>query len=733
MAAPPTSPETMAAASPRARVDLHDLGGSVNAAATSFAVSIGGGVLIFAPLGAEWLPYGIVACLIATVAGGTVAAILSSTPVSLSSPRAAACIVLASFVATVSRSVPELPPQAVIALTSLTVVAAGVLQMLASWMGLARLIRFVPFPAVAGFTHGIALSLLIAFLPLFLGVAEVPRIAWPRPEAWHGGALAVAAAGFGAILLCALRSPRLPAIFVGMVAGVAFHAFIAGIVPGIDIGPHVEPGLIPDVQSPFLHWEAVPQLLRDPVGPRLLLSFSVALAAVATIDSMVGTMAVETRYHVRSQPDRDLLAQGLGNAIAGALGGAAIAYSVVSVQSARSAGARGWMVGPLVGAGVAAIAIGFALFVQSVPLAVLAALMVFIAFRLADPWGVKLLKSVVRGGLGRDAMKRESFIVYLLVTLSIVLLDIVSALAVGLVASAVIFTRTMNRQVVRRVTIGASVRSRRRYPPAVMPVLAEAMQEVAVVELEGPLFFGTADRISAAVEKLPASVRYVVLDLRRVQALDASADAVLARTHARLDSQSRSLLLSGGSAGLAAGRTDLPPAFPDRDRAIEWVESRILEDTGLHVEEMAIEAPAVPWLLGMEGEESRVFLGATEIRDLPADAEVFHQGDRGRELFFLLSGRLSICIDAGKGNVIRVATFLPGNMFGEMAFIDGGARTASAVCDVPCRVLALSPAGLERLSAEAPEVVAHLYAALALEISGRLRNTDQMLREEMEA
>jgi CRP-like cAMP-binding protein len=68
-----------------------------------------------------------------------------------------------------------------------------------------------------------------------------------------------------------------------------------------------------------------------------------------------------------------------------------------------------------------------------------------------------------------------------------------------------------------------------------------------------------------------------------------------------------------------------------------------------------------------------------------------------------------------------------------MAFIDGGARTASAICDVPCRVLVLSPDGLARLSAEAPEVVAHLYAALALEVSGRLRSTDQLLREEMEA
>ncbi len=273
---------------------------------------------------------------------------------------------------------------------------------------------------VSGFTHGIALSLLLAFTPLFLGVAELPRIAWPTPQAWHWGAPLVGAVALAAILLAARTSARLPAIFLGMAAGVAFYVLVSALLPGTHMGAYVSPGLVPDVQSPFLYWEAVPIMMRDPVGPRLMFSFAVALACVASIDSMVGTMVVETRYHMRSQPDRDLLAQGIGNAIAGAAGGVAIAYSVVSVQSARSAGGSGRMVGPLTGAGVAAIAIGCALFVKSVPLAVLAALMVYIAVAACGSLGRG------PGAPGRpaaprlDAISRESFTVYLLVALSIV-------------------------------------------------------------------------------------------------------------------------------------------------------------------------------------------------------------------------------------------------------------------------------------------------------------------------
>jgi sulfate permease, SulP family len=727
------APSASQADNPPSTNHLHDLAGAVNAAATSFAVSIGGGVLIFAPLGAEWLPYGIVASLIATVAGGTIAAILSSTPVALSSPRAAACIVLAAFVATVHRSVPDLPPHGVIALASITVVTAGLIQMVAAAMRLGRLIRFVPFPVVAGFTHGIALALLLAFVPLFLGVAEVPRIALPRPETWHWGAPIIAIVGLATIVLSVRRSPRLPGIFIGMAVGVACYLALSALFPGLDAGAYVSPGLVPEIQVPFLYWEAVPHVLRDPAGPRIMLSFSVALAAVSSIDSMVGAMAIETRYHVRSRPDRDLLAQGLGNAIAGMAGGAAIAYSPVAVQSARSAGARGFMAGPLTGAGVAIIAVAFALFVKNVPLAVLAALMVFIAVRLADPWGFVLVRTVARRGLKLDATTRESFTVYVLVTLSIVLLDIVAALAVGLIASAVIFIRTMNRHVVRKVTMGAGARSRRRYPPSVMPMLSEAMKSVAVVELEGPLFFGTADRISAAVERLPATVRFVVLDLRRVQAMDASAGAVLARTHARLHSQKRVLLLSGGSVGLDSLGAQLPPAFADRDRAVEWVEGRILEEADVHVEDIAIDAAAIGKLLGLRPEDLPHFLGAATVCEVPAGEAVFRQGDTDRDLCFLLSGRLSICLESGGGKGTRLATFLPGNAFGEMAFIDGGARTASAICDVPCCVLKLSRVGVARLATEAPDVVASIYASLALDISGRLRNTDQLLRDELEA
>ena len=112
------------------------------------------------------------------------------------------------------------------------------------------------------------------------------------------------------------------------------------------------------------------------------------------------------------------------------------------------------------------------------------------------------------------------------------------------------------------------------------------------------------------------------------------------------------------------------------------------------------------------------------ILELASGSTVFRAGDPSRELYYLLSGRVTIILGD-----MRVVTFLAGNMFGDVAFLDGHSRSADAVCDADCRVMVLDHPALDRMEAEAPGVRATLYAALALEVATRLRATDRMVRE----
>src|SRR6187549_2656014 len=105
--------------------------------------------------------------------------------------------------------------------------------------------------------------------------------------------------------------------------------------------------------------------------------------------------------------------------------------------------------------------------------------MTYVAMRIADPWGFALLRAMARRGAPPDPVLRAAFVNYAVVTLAIVLLDVVAALAVGVMVAAVTFIRTMNQHVVRRVTLGPGLRSRRLFPPVVTRRLQERLHTVA--------------------------------------------------------------------------------------------------------------------------------------------------------------------------------------------------------------------------------------------------------------
>ena len=710
------------------RPGMREAFGALNGAASSIAIATALGTLVFSPLGPQVAAVGVAAALIATIVGGAIAALATSTPLTISSPRAATGVVIAGFVAAVHRSHPDLPDAAVIALTCIACVTAGMVQVSAAALHMGRIVRFVPFPVIAGFTHGVAIVLLLSYLPLLVGGATTPGMRWPdwSTASWGPFTLGVVAT---AVAFAAGRAGfKLPAVFAALAVAVAAQVALTRWLPGFDPGAMVKLSDIGLVGQPFMEWSSVPHTLRDPLLATQVLSFAIVIACVASIDSLIGTMAIEARFGIRSKPDRDLFAQGLGNIAAGSVGGIAISYAPVQAAAAHAAGARTRWAGPLAAVLVAGIALAFALLVDGIALAVIAGLMVFVACRLADPWGFALLGKVARKATRNAHGIRAAFLVYLLVALSVVLLDIVSALGMGVAVAAVIFIRTMNMHVVRRVTLGPSLRSRRLFPPSVSRRLAERLHSVALIELQGPLFFGTADRLVEEVEKLPAAVQFVVFDLRRVQAIDTSANAVLTRLHARLKGEQRQIALSGRPAGLGTVDGSLPPTFPDRDRAMEWVEERLLAGEDITLAAAAVPAQAFADLAGLDESSARIVLEAANERSLRKGDTIFRYGDPSDHLYFLLSGRISIMHGAGDA-AIRVVTFLPGNVFGDVAFIDGQARSASAICEVDSRVLQLHRVDLENLARESPEAFTRLYRFLANDLAARLRAADRLVRD----
>jgi CRP-like cAMP-binding protein len=132
---------------------------------------------------------------------------------------------------------------------------------------------------------------------------------------------------------------------------------------------------------------------------------------------------------------------------------------------------------------------------------------------------------------------------------------------------------------------------------------------------------------------------------------------------------------------------------------------------------------------GMTPADVEVVLAASEQRVLVAGEELFGEGDAGDALWILRSGRVEI-YKRIRGDVDRVlASLAAGEVIGEMSFVDGSPRSASARTAEASEFAVLSRGAFERVHRERPDVAAVFYRNLAATMASRLRTTNEAYRE----
>jgi CRP-like cAMP-binding protein/anti-anti-sigma regulatory factor len=369
------------------------------------------------------------------------------------------------------------------------------------------------------------------------------------------------------------------------------------------------------------------------------------------------------------------------------------------------------------------------------PLAVLAGVMLSVAWALVDAWTRGLVRRLVRGT--RDRSVLWSAAVVTVVTTVTVFGNFVVAVIVGLFLSMALFIASMHRSLVRAVHDGATRTSRRIYGPDDERRLAAARHRIKLIELEGALFFGSTERLGLEVEALAQTADHVVLDLRRVSAIDVTGAIVLEQLAKRLRAAKVNLLLAGVTpqgrhgAELAACGTFTDQAarlwFADADHALEWAERRLLgASDGAAAREIALEDLA--FAAGLEPAEVEALRESLRRRELQAGEVLFREGEPGDRLFLLARGAVSIEVGGG-ASANRIVTFASGSLFGEAALLDGAARSATAIAAEDAVVYCLSRPALETLAARHPAIANKLLLNLGRHLSGRLRQTTDALRE----
>jgi len=362
------------------------------------------------------------------------------------------------------------------------------------------------------------------------------------------------------------------------------------------------------------------------------------------------------------------------------------------------------------------------------PKAALAGLMLVVALSLVDPWSRSMLRQ--SRDAGRRAVLAPALLTMALVTLATAAFGPGTGVAVGVALSVTMFVRRVRGRTVRWRGTAEARPSRRVYPDGLEQSLQPLRRQVRVLELEGTLFWGNAERAADEAEAVPEGTRFVVLDLHRVSSVDESAAVELTQLSHRLAERGVALLPAGQAGAATEGRTwgehlaeaaGSPPlpSWPDADRAVEHAELALLAEhcdmPDLLGSPVLLEHTGL--LSGLSDVQQQALRRQLQPRRLQAGEALFHAGDEADALYVLTRGSVTVALPGAT----RFISFSPGTMLGELALLDGGGRSADAVADQEAEVHALTRDALARLAAENPALAAQVYQRLAAHLAERLR------------
>ncbi|MCA8881260.1 MAG: glutaminase A [Rhodobacteraceae bacterium] len=296
--------------------------------------------------------------------------------------------------------------------------------------------------------------------------------------------------------------------------------------------------------------------------------------------------------------------------------------------------------------------------------------------------------------------------------------------------------RTDASSAIRGEYSAREVSSKRIRSPAEATVLQQAPPELVVLELQGLLYFGSAERVVRRVADLAGRVDTLVLDFKRVAMVDRGAVGLLVRVLRTMTGRPRIVLTETGSlppeSGLIPALEALPeevrPEFlPDTDLALERFEERVLETSGVSRRHDKLSFAALDIFAGLGPEALASLQSAVSSFRFETGQKIISAGDEAHAFFVVARGSVSISLTQG-GRSRRVGSVGPGQAFGEMALLDGGRRSADVTADVPVLCYAFSVERIRELAADRPEILTCILGNMIVSISDRLRRANQQIQ-----
>lgn len=728
-----------------------DITGGVVGALIVVPIILSCGVVLFHSIGPEFVTAGISAAFIASVMPALVSGLFGGPPLHINSPKTTHAAILAGLIATVAthHSFADVysgdkAPAALMTICFLTLLVSGVTQALLGISRMGSLVKFIPYPVLAGFINGFALQIILNQAPKLFGLQQERQLltmltGWDAINWW---ALGFAAISGGLVFLTGRFTKAIPAAIVGLIGGTLAQLVVAKFVWQVDLGPVI--GTLPAGISPHFRLDEILGFLLSAAFPPhvfQILATGVTLAFVSSIQSLLSISASEHISGGRHKSNRELVVQGAGNILSAIFGGAPSGGSPNVTQTVFSSGGRTGAANLAYAATLLGLSYGLSQIIGLIPLSAMAGVVVITTAGAMDKWTQQLIIRIGSSS-GSPASRQDlalNLVVVILVATLVVSAGALAALGVGMAAVFMVFLYRSNTNVIRRVLHGDRLHSRTERSHAAFDALTQHGLRIAVIEVDGPIFFGSAETVAQSIERELTTSDWIILDLKRVSHFDSSGVMMLKRLDDRMLKSNQHLLLShlpqGGNRrnflrtiGLTAPESQ-GRIYEDTDEALSWVEDELLTTLNfIENNENEVELKQFEACRGMDEEELHLLKEMLNRQKREAGDVIIREGEACRSLFFLALGRVSVQLIT-EDRVARLASFRAGVACGGMALLSDQTHSASVVAETAVVLMELTVEAWERLKRMNPGVESKLIRNLIDEISYRVHNLNIVVRE----
>ncbi|MDQ0436687.1 SulP family sulfate permease [Kaistia dalseonensis] len=620
----------------------------------------------------------------------------------------------------------------IFAAVAIATLATALATLILGYCRLGGLIRFTPYPVIAGFLAGTGWLIVLGGVSVTTGHEP----SWALlPQLLHAPLLLQL--GLMTALVVALfvtervfnSAFAVPALLLAVL--VVFNLVV--LIAGQGYEPFRASGWLMRMPEAGNFWPPVRLSAFASVDWHAVWSgmFTLPIVIVITIVALLmNTTGIELHANRDMDLDREMRSNGWMNLLVG-VGGGMPGYSSVSLTLIiHQLNASSKWVGIIVAVmTLSALMLG-SLLLDAVPAILLGAILVWVGGSLMYDWLIR----------ARRRLDPFEYAVILLIGLVIVLVSFPVGILVGLIAAIFLFAFQYGRvDIVRHELTGADWNTGGHVSGRRQELLRQHGTGIVIVRLQGFLFFGTADRLRKRVQdRMDAGAQFLVIDFRRVSGMDSSAVQSFVRLSQVAAKREFAVVLTGLSErarqallrnGLTVGDGSPVRIEPDLERGLRWSEDALL--ARLQTDTLA---PAEGWTLHTllqaflrQDSLATAIEAYCERLDVAAGSALIVEGGASRDIFFIESGTATVEMAGDAGTPIALAMVGPGDAVGEISFYLQEPRSASIVARDALVVWRFSREDLGRLAVELPEAAVGFHTAMAALLSRRLTVTNRLV------